>query len=236
MAGKEANKPDGTGRAVDTLISIVVLGSLWGLSEVVLGSILKTAGVAWRVALLTGLGLGIVGIGAAVLTRRSFATLAAVPVVAVACKQLVVPILGVSPMCKANSCLAVMLEGVAMAGAVSIAGRRLENSGLARVAAGGSAAAVASIAFFVGGMQLAPCNYLLSFNHPGGLLAFVAAEGLVWAAFSALLFPIGYLAGARVRSVLPQLRARRRMLYYGTSAALVAVSWVGSSLAIAAGA
>ncbi len=222
------------GRLTDSLIAILVLGSLWGQSEVVLGSVLAAAGVSWRSALLTGIGMGLVGIAAGALARRRFATLAAIPVIAVACKQLVVPILGVSPLCKANSSLAVLLQGAAIAGTVTVASRPLHKSTVARIAAGAMAAFGASIGFFVGGMQLAPCNYLLSFNRPGGLLAFIAAEGVLWAALSALLFPLGYAAGVRIRNAVPEWRARKPWLYYGISTVLVACSWITSGIAIAA--
>jgi hypothetical protein len=235
MNGRDEAGADGDGGRIDSLTAILVLGSLWGLSEVLLGSALRAAGAPYRSAILTGLGLGIVGIGAGTLARKRFTTLAAIPLVAVACKQLVVPILGVSPLCKANSCLAVMLEGVAISAAARIASSRLDRSWIVRIAAGGAAAMAASVAFYLAGMHVAPCNYLLSFDRPGGLLAFVAAEGLPWAAASALLFPVGYGVGARLRDALPTLRARKRTLYYGISAAVVTLSWIGSSLAIAAG-
>jgi hypothetical protein len=236
MSSSETSQASSSRRPLEAWIAILVMGSLWGLSEVVLGAALRTAGIPYRSAMLTAVGLGIVGIAAGTLARKRFTTLAAIPLVAVACKQLVVPILGISPLCKANSCLAVALEGIAIAAAVRLVDRRLDRSALARAGAGGAAALAASLGFYVAGMHVAPCNYLLSFNRPGGLLAFMAAEGLIWAGFSALLFPVGYAAGARLRNTLPEVRALRPVLYYSTSAALVAVSWIGSSLAIAAGA
>jgi hypothetical protein len=214
------------------LVAILVLGSIWGLSEVVLGGALRAAGFPYAGALLTGIGIGVMGIGAG--AYRKPAMLVGIPFVAVLCKQMVVPILGVSALCKANSCLAVLLEGLALAGVVALAGRRLERGDLGRIASGFSAGLLSAGAFYFAGMQVAPCPYLLSFNHPGGFAAFLAAEGLLWAAFAGVLFPVGHWVGARVGNRVPAL-ARRPVLYYAGSALVVACCWVASALAIAAG-
>ncbi len=218
---------------VDLLIAIVVLGSLWGLSEVVLGGAIRAAGVPYRAGILTGVGIGIMGLAVGVFRKPSMPI--GIALVAILCKQLVVPILHVSVMCKANSCLALMLEGVALAGVVSLAGRRLDRGRLAQMASGASAALLAAAAFYFIGMRVAPCRYLLSFNRPGGFVAFLSAEGLVWALSSAILFPVGYRMGARLRDTVLVLRARKPFFYYTTFAALVVCCWVASAFATAAG-
>lgn len=218
---------------VDLLTTILVLGSLWGLSEVVLGGAIGAVGLPYRAGILTGVGMGIMGI--AISAFRKPLMLAGIALVAISCKQLVVPILHVSVMCKANSCLAVMLEGLALAGVVSLAGRKLDRGHLAQIASGASAALLAAAAFYFIGMQVAPCRYLLSFNRPGGFMAFLAVEGLVWAAFSAMLFPAGYWVGARLRDAVLALRMRKPLFYYTTFAAIVVCCWVASAFSIAAG-
>ncbi|HLE50500.1 MAG TPA: hypothetical protein VI755_00455 [Anaerolineales bacterium] len=217
---------------VDLLIAILVFGSLWGLSEVVLGSAIRAAGLPYRAGILTGVGMGIMGMAIGIF--RKPVMLAGIALVAILCKQLAVPILHASVMCEANSCLAVMLEGLALAGVVSLAGRKLDRGYLIKIVSGALAALLVAAAFFFIGMQVAPCRYLLSFNRPGGFMAFLAVEGLVWAAFSATLFPLGYWAGARLRDVVPVFGTRKPWLYI-TSAALVVCSWVASALAIATG-
>jgi hypothetical protein len=219
-------------REVDLLATILALGSLWGLSEVVLGGAIGAAGLPYRAGILTGIGMGIMGI--AISAFRKPLMLAGIALVAILCKQLVVPILHVSVMCEANSCLAVMLEGLALAGVVSLAGRKLDRGHLVPIASGASAALLAAAAFYFIGMQVAPCRYLLSFNRPGGFMAFLAVEGLVWAAFSAMLFPVGYWMGARLRDALLASRMRKP-LFYTTFAAIVVCCWVASAFAIAAG-
>ena len=218
---------------VDVLIAIVSLGSLWGLSEVVLNGAIRAAGLPYRAGILTGVGMCIMGIALGVFRKPLM--LAGIALVTILCKQLVVPILHVSVMCKANSCLAVMLEGLALAGVVSLAGRKLDRSYWVRIASGASAAVLTTAAFYFLGMRVSPCPYLLSFDRPGGFAAFLAAEGLVWAIFSAALFPVGYWVGARVGDTVLALAARRSWFYYITTAAFAVCCWVASVFAIAAG-
>lgn len=218
-------------RTIDMALVILVLGSLWGLSEVVLSSAIRAAGLPFRAGILTGIGVGLLAVAAGAFRRPIL--LALVPPITILCKQLVVPILHVSVLCQANSCLAVLLEGLAVAGVVYLAGRRLGNR-LVQAASGGAAALAAAGAFHVLGTWLVPCNYLLSFSGPVGFARFMLVEGLVWAAFSAAFFPIGYAVGARLRETV-LTPARRPWLYYATSGAIVAGSWAASAWAIAAG-
>lgn len=217
---------------VDQLIAIVVLGSLWGFSEVVLSSAITAAGIPYRAGILTGVGMGIMGIALGAFRKPFMAAVMAL--VAVLCKQLVVPVLHVSVMCEANSCVAVMLDGLALAGVAALAGRKLDKGYPAKIAAGAAAALVAAAAFHFVGMRVAPCQHLLSFNRAGGFAAFVTSSGLVWASFSAVLFPLGYLVGTHFRDAVPALRTRKPLWYYTASAALVVCCWAASAVVIAA--
>lgn len=215
------------------LVAMLVLGSLWGFAEVVLGGAMKLAGVPYRSGILTGLGVGLMAFGLGALRRP--ALLPGMALVAACCKQLVVPILHVSFMCKANSCLAVLLDGVALFGVAVLVGRWLDRSLPVQVMSGASAALLAAAGFYFLGMRLAPCNYLLSFNRPGGLAAFFGAEGLVWMIFSAIFFPLGYAAGKRASDAISVWRVSKPSLYYAIAIAIIAFSWLASALAIAAG-
>ena len=66
-------------------------------------------------------------------------------------------------------------------------------------------------------MRLAPCPYLLSFNHASGLLSFMAAEGIAWAAFSGILFPAGYKLGSVLKNTIPEIRTAKPAAYYITA-------------------
>lgn len=234
-------------RPRDVALAIVLLGSVWGMVEVVLGGVMHQAGVPHRVAIVTGLGMGIMGLGLGAFRRVYMLPLIALAVVCV--RQLAVPILHVPLFCKANSCLAVLIEAGALAGLVAVVGSRLtgrESSTEGRVgmrrgqwmtaaAVGGCAALVASGAFHAAGMRVAPCDHLLSYNRAFGLITYVATRGSFWAVSSAALFPFGYLIGLRLEDPVMAFRRTRPALYYAASAACAAVCWGASAVAISAG-
>ncbi len=212
------------------LTSILVFGSLWGLSEVVLGGSLRAAGFPYRSGLLTGAGMGIMGVALAM--SRKWLLPVGIGVVAALVTLLVVPIMHVSVMCKANSCLALGLESGSLSLAAVLVGRKASRNIYGRMGMGGGAALLASAAFYFIGRQVAPCAYLLSFTTPG---SFIVTEGLVWAAFSAILLPLGYAVGELlVITPLPVL-FERNLARYASSAAIVALCWGISASAIAAG-
>ncbi|MCK4548468.1 MAG: hypothetical protein KAW17_13620 [Candidatus Eisenbacteria sp.] len=223
---------DGNRRAnpANLWIGIAVLGSLWGLSEVVLNDAVRATGLPFRAGILAGVGMLLMGMAVGFL-RRPWVLLG-IPVVAVVLKQLVVPVLGVSVLCKANSCLGVGLQAVVLAGVVGLAGRRLRKTGV-RVASGAGAALISAVPFYFIGLRVAPCPYLLSFDRPGGFAAFMAVEGISWAVFSALLFPLGYRLGAGARDPLSALGTARPGLYYAASVAAAAVCWIVAGFFIA---
>lgn len=217
----------------DAVIIILVLGSVWGFLEVVVGGAMKSASIPYKGDLLTGLGIGLMAILLAF--RRSPAALLGVALLAVAVKQLAVPILHLPFACKANSCLAVGLAGGALAGTSAIAGARLGRRLATRVAVGLSAGLLGSMGFYAIGMRLVPCNYLLSFNRAGGFVDFMLAESLIWAALGGVFFPVGYSVGIRLKASLYGLRSRRPRIYYGAVGAIIASAWIASGIAIAAG-
>ena len=215
------------------LITLVILGSIWGLLEVVGGGAMKAGNIPYKGDILTGLGIGTMAVALAMFRRPLGLLLIAA--VAIGVKQLAVPILHLTTFCKANSCLAVMLGAGALAGSAALVGPRLRRGISARIATGFSAGLLASISFYFIGMRVAPCRYLMSFNRSGGFVAFMVAEGLIWAALGGVFFPVGYRVGERLREGALDLRLRRPVLYYTASALLIACCWVASAVAIAQG-
>jgi hypothetical protein len=173
--------------------------------------------------------------GIAVAMYRKPLMLIAIAAVAVGLRQLSVPILHLSTFCKVNSSISVLLGGTALASAAAIAGGRLERGTRSRVIAGFSAGLATGISFFFIGMRVAPCPYLLTFNRPGGFVAFMQAESLIWAALCAVLFPIGYRVGESLRDSVFDLRRTRPAFYYAASMMLVVCCWAISAIAIARG-
>ncbi len=92
--------------------------------------------------------------------------------------QLCVPLLRCSPLCKANTSLAIMLHGIALAGAVRVIAAGSGRGVVRRGAAAFAAALASATVFYYAGTRLAPCAYLLSFNQPLGLYSFLLREGL----------------------------------------------------------
>ncbi len=234
-------------RPRDIVLAVLLLGSVWGMVEVVLGGAIKQAGLPHRVAIVAGLGMGIMGIGLGAFRRVYMLPLIAL--VAVCVKQLVVPILHVPLLCKANSCLAVLIEGGALAGLVAAAGSRLtgrdsnpdvgrgvgRGQWLTAAVVAGGAALLASGAFHTAGMRVAPCDHLLSYNRALGLLTYVTTRGSFWAVSSAVFFPLGYVLGLRLEDSVAAARRGRPALYYLAAALCVAACWGASAVAISAG-
>jgi len=219
-------------KSAHILIAVLVLGSLWGFSEVVLSGALAAAGFPYRAALLTGLGLGLMTVGVA--AHDAVWTPLAGATVAVMCKLLVVPLLQVPASCKANSSLAVMVEGLALSVVLAVLNRRMRDSVVARVSGGAGAALLAAAVFYPAGVRFAPCRYLLSFGEAGGLLAFMSGEGLPWAVASMVLVPLGYWIGERMREGVLAWE-RKPLSYYVGAFGTVACCWIASAVAILSG-
>jgi hypothetical protein len=220
-------------RKRELLVGVLILGSVWGFIEVVGGGAMKAGGVPYKGDLMTGLGMCAMAIGVAMFRRPLF--LIGIAVVAVALRQLAVPILHLSTFCKANSCIAMLLGGGGLAGMTALAGRRFRRGVLPRAATGFLAGLLTGASFYWIGMRVAPCRYLMSFNRPGGFVAFMLAEGLIWAALSGVFVPVGYLLGERLRDRVFDLPVRQPAFYYGVSAVVVACCWAASAIAIAGG-
>jgi hypothetical protein len=217
----------------DLLIGLILLGSVWGFLEVGLGGAMKAGDIPYKGDILTGLGIGLMAVGLAIFRKPLM--LVGIAATAVMVKQLAVPVLGLSFICKANSCLAVMLGGSALAGSAAIAGGNLAKGRLSRVATGFSAGLLAGVGFYFIGMRVAPCRYLLSFNRSGGFVAFMGAEGIIWATLGAVCFPAGYAIGERLGESISGLRVSRPAVYYTASGVIIGICWLASALAIAGG-
>jgi hypothetical protein len=213
-------------RTKDSILWILILGSLWGLSEAIGGSVMRTQMLSVKATVLTGIGFGIMGI--ALGSSKKPLLLIVMALIAAASTQIAVPLLGCSILCRANSSLALMLHASCLYGAFTLFKGKSGNAALLSLT-GFSAAMLSSGIFFFAGMRLAPCVYLLSFNHSGGMLSFLAAEGIAWALFAGIALPIGYRIGAHLQNGIVQFRSRPS-LYYGASAAIIIFCWAGITL------
>lgn len=212
------------------LIAVIVLGSVCGLVEVIAGGLIRQAGIPFRAGLLTGIGFAVIGFGLAVFKRPLIAL--GIGVVTILCKQLVVPILHVSVLCKLNSCVAIMLEYGALSAIAAITLNRMEENTGSRIFTGGAAAFAGSIAFYFIGMQVAPCKYLLSFNSVAGFSSYLVKESLSWTVFSALLFPLGWVSGEKLTEGAFTFARQKPGLFYMSTALISVLCWAACALAI----
>ena len=216
------------------LLAILLLGSLWGLSEVALDPALRLSPGLPRSGILVG--VGALCLGAALGYGRRAFLLPLAALIPILIKQLAVPLRGAAPVCDANACLAVGLEGLALAGAAALTAGRSGRLTVVRLAAGaGIAAVLAAATFQVLGSRLYPCPYLLSFGTgAAGLARFTVGEGLIWAAMGAVAFPAGVRLGELARQRIAALAARRRPAVAMAGAAVTAMSWLAAAWVIAA--
>ena len=213
------------------LLGILVFGCIWAFSEVALGGGLRAADFPYRAALLTGIGMGITGIALAIYKKPAVAI--CIGLVAASMKLLAVPVAHLSVMCLANSCIAVALEALAVSVVAFGLMKAMEKNVYARIGTGGLGAFTGSGLFWLIGMHVAPCRYLLSFAGDPG--RWMVTEGLIWAAFSAVLLPVGYLAGEKLQPKIAYMLATKPRLSYATAATLTACCCGAILVALMAG-
>ncbi len=211
-------------------IGILILGSLWGLSETVLSGALRAANFPYRSGLLTGIGMGLMGISLS--GKKRLLMPIGMSIIAILVTLLVVPILHVSVTCKANSSLALFVQSGSLSLAAGLLIRKVRNNIYGRMAIGGLGALLSSLVFYFAGIHFAPCNYLLSFAGP---VSFIVSEGVIWAAFSAILFPLGLAVGEWIMAKPSSILVPKSLFEYAASIALIIFSWGISALAIATG-
>jgi hypothetical protein len=211
---------DRTGDKKGFMFTMLVLGSVCGLIEVIVKGVLHQSGLHLS-GLLAGLGCFLIGIGLAV--YRSPSMIIGIGAIACLYKQLVVPIHGISFMCGANACLAVMLEYGSLAGLSAFTLKTMGRNAASRILTGGAGVFIGSMIYYFAGMRLNPCPYMLTFNVPGGFTAFIAREGLTCASFGAVLFPLGWSVGERFGEKLSVLIKGKTRPYYLKSAFSIVV-------------
>jgi hypothetical protein len=217
---------------ISILLAVLVFGAIWGLSEVTLGGGLHLGHVANKGAILTGVGMGLV-CGMVLAIYRKPAMLIGVGVVAASIKLLTVPITGVPVICPANGVVAVGLQGVALSAVAFGLMKAMDKNVYARIAAGAGGALIASGLFWLIGMHVAPCRYLLTFAGAPG--TWMATEGLVWAALSAVLLPVGYWAGVKLRPMVGPVQTAKVWPRYAAAASIFVFCVGMSAVALVAG-
>jgi len=183
-------------------------------------------------AIMSGIGVAIMAVALAI--YRKPAMLPGIGIVAASFKLLDVWLfsLPVASIHIVNPAMAIVFESLAFGlVAVFIMNRIAKNASIG-IGAGvlvGLISATAWVYFAIYVMN-APLYARVVFTAGG----FITNQGVVQAAFSAILLPLGYLAGEKlVAKISPVLT--RRPIYYAVSASTVLLCWGVSALALMAG-
>ncbi len=220
---KEATGVSKTGFWVNVLLA----GALCGLLETFGSSLIKSMGLPFRAGILTGFGFMILAFFMALTGSRILPLLAAL--IAILFKVMAVPFVHACLTCKVNTSMAVFLEyGALSLGMYWFSGLKAGSISKKAAIAGGSAL-TASLLFYYFGLSAHPCNYLMSFMGGMGFLSYLAYESLSLALLGGLLFPVGFLAGERVRSS-SFVSGMKPAFYYTLSLSLVVFSLLASVL------
>jgi len=212
------------------ILAIIALGSICGLIEVVAGGYLKQAGFPYRAGLLIGLGFALVALGMAIFRKPIMAVY--LGLIAALSKQLAVVILHLPALCMANSTLAVILEYGALAAIATAAFGTTQKSLRSRIIVGGASGFVGSLAFYFIGMQVAPCNYLLSFNSSAGFVSYLYQESVSWALFPLVFFPLGWFVGVKISEKSLTFLNSKPQFYYAGTLITTAICWISCAIAI----
>ncbi|MDD5067080.1 MAG: hypothetical protein PHF84_08550 [bacterium] len=211
------------------ITGILVLGSFCGLVEVAAAGLLHRSGIHFS-GLLIGLDALFIGIAMAVYGNPVM--ILGMGLLACLHKQLVIPVLGLSVLCKANACLAVLLEFGGLAGMTALFRGRVIKSRTARSLASGTGVLFGSLLYYFIGMHVQPCSYMLSFNGTSGLTAFIMKEGAVWALSAGLFFMLGWEIGEKAKERTFGTWLQRPNSFYAGPGLLTLVSLLISAVII----
>ncbi|HON79040.1 MAG TPA: hypothetical protein PK544_11150 [Spirochaetota bacterium] len=206
------NNGNDTYSLADYICIALLLGAIWGFFEVFFKDVLSMGGKPYTAAVMTGIGVAFMA--AAYGFFRKSGVVMAVAVFSIFARMIVVPVLGCSPMCRANAVVALFLLGSFMALSMEVSSRVVKNNFKTGGLWVGGGVLLSGISFYYGGMACAPCQYLQNFQQSGGLVSFLRVEVMYWVLFSAILYYPGYLAGTHLRNSMNTLRARRPVPYY----------------------
>ncbi len=215
----------------NTMLILIIGGSVWGLSEVALNSAIRNAGLPLRAGILTGIAFLIIGVLGGYFKKAWYILPAVIPAVIIV--QMGVVLCGAAVSCKANTCVALGLHAGMASLVFKASGMGKRKMNWARVALYGSAAAFSSaIAFYFIGMRCAPCPYLLSFNSSAGFVSYLTAEALPWTVLGGAGFSLGNILGKKAAESWAFVPAHAGMAHYMTGITVAVLCWILSAAII----
>ncbi len=226
------DKPGSLPGLVRLGIGILVFGSVWGLLEATLGGFLHMIIFPNKGAIMSGIGLAIMASALAI--YRKPAMLPGIGIVAASFKLLDVWLfsLPVASIHIVNPAMAIVFESLAFGLVAVFIMNRIAKNAFIGIGAGALVGIISAVVwvYFAIYVMNAPAYARVVFTAGG----FIANQGVLQAAFSAIFLPLGYLAGEKLAVKTPSVLARRSV-YYAVSAATVLCCWGISALAIVAG-
>ncbi|MFH1560211.1 MAG: hypothetical protein ABID84_02200 [Chloroflexota bacterium] len=220
-------------RTVDILVSIVILGSIWGFLEATLGGTLHLIHFPHKGVIMGGIGMSIMATFVATTRRPSLVIW--VGFIAALFKGLDALILGgpIFAPFVVNPATAIILEAMAFSMVIGLLFRKFENSIKVRAGAGVLAGYLSIILYAViaSGAGLGKWVWM----SLGEKVNHVLIEGTGIAVVGGGLLLLGYLLGISLRPRLEELRAMRPRLFYTGALTIGASCWIVSAVAFAGG-
>ncbi len=216
------------------IIGILVFGSIWGFLEATLGGFLHMVIFPNKGAIMGGIGVAIMGTALAI--YRKPAMLPGIGIVAASFKLLNVWLLfiPINAFWVINPAIAIIFESLAFCLVAAFVSNRMARNVFAGVAAGASVGLVTAVAFAYLAVYVTGFPFFERMGV-GSIAQFIAGQGLVQAAFFAILAPVGYLVGTKLAARTFSVSINRPALYYVTSAAVVCLCWGISAIVVMAG-
>jgi len=210
------------------VLGIIFFSALIALSEAVFGHILSLVKFPYKGGLLTGISFGIIG-GIFLSVFRKPVLLMAVGIMAGLIRILIIPILKVSYTCLINGSVGIAISGISVGFiAFLVMKYKSKNDLFSFIYIGAGGAFLSSIIFWIIGMRVSPGKYLLTFSNDFG--RWIMAESIIWTVFTAILLPIGFLAGEKLYARLSQISRIRTWPIYVSTITIIIVSFVVTTL------
>jgi hypothetical protein len=217
---------------VHLIIGILVFGSIWGFLEATLGGFLHMIIFPNKGAIMGGIGVAIMASALAIYRKPSI--LLGIGIVAASFKLLDVWLfaLPIASIHIINPAMAIIFESLAFGLVAVFVMNKIAKNAFIGIGAGVLAGIVSATAwvYFAIYVMNAPLYARVVFTAG----EFIANQGVVQAAFFAILLPLGYVVGEKLAAKTSPVLTRRP-LYYATSAAIICLCWGISAIARMAG-
>jgi len=215
------------------LAGILVFGSVWGFLEATLGGFLHMIIFPNKGAIMGGIGVATMSAALVIFKKPSMAI--GIGIVAASFKLLDAWLfyLPVTSIHIINPAMAIIFESLAFSLVAAFAMNKIAKSIPIGIGAGAFVGLISATAwvYFAIYVMNAPTYARVVFTAG----EFITNQGVVQAVFFGIFLPLGYLLGGKLQAkTIPSL-ARKRLLYYATSAAITVFCWGISIVATIAG-